>query len=380
MRIVLAPDSFKGSLSAAAVADAMAVGFGRGLPGAELVQVPLADGGEGTLDALVAATGGVVFRSRVSGPLGDPVRARWGVLGDGRTAVVELAEAAGLGRVPERLRDPSRATTTGVGELIAEAMAAPGIERLVIGLGGSATNDAGAGILRALGWGLLDDRGEPVGPGGLGLESLARVVPPTHSELRSPVSVTVAVDVSNPLLGPDGASAVFGPQKGADPEMVGRLDRALARFRDVSGVAEFPGAGAAGGAAFGLAMAFPDAVLRPGIDLVLDAVDFADRIRGADLVVTGEGRMDRQTLSGKVVAGVARRCREARIPVAVLCGDLDSSVDGADWRELGVFAAASVVPGPCSVADAMGNASDWIASGSERMSAWLSLGAVLGPR
>lgn len=377
MRIVFAPDSFKGSLSAPAVAATMARGFQRVFPAIQSVACPLADGGEGTAEAMVVATRGALHTARVTGPLGDSLDARWGLLGDGETAVVELAEAAGLTRLPAGRRDPEAATTYGVGELIRIAAAHPGVRRLVVGLGGSATNDAGAGILQALGWRLFDDRGEVVGAGGGALSRVQTVLPPTNPVVPVGVDVTLAVDVSNPLAGPNGASAVFGPQKGAAPATVERLDRALASFRECVGVDDFPGAGAAGGAAYGLRVAFPDALLRPGIELVMETVGFGRALDGASLVVTGEGKLDRQTMSGKVVAGVARCCAAAGVPVVALAGGVDPDVGADEWQKMGLSAVLSVVPGPSPLAESVERAELWVADASERAARWLMVGSGL---
>jgi len=375
MRILFAPDSFKGSLTAPAVAAAMARGFVRVFPDCQPVLVPVADGGEGTVEAMVVATNGILQTARVTGPLGHLLDARWGLLGDGQTAVVELAEAAGLTRLSGGRRDPEATTTRGVGELIRIAAQHPGVRRLVVGLGGSATNDGGAGILQALGWRLLDASGGEIGAGGGALGRVRTIIPPKQGVIPRDVDLTIAVDVSNPLVGPDGASAVFGPQKGADPATVERLDRALATFRDCVGLGDFAGAGAAGGAAYGLRVAFPDALLRPGIDLVLETVGFDTALGGAVLVVTGEGRLDRQTLSGKVVAGVARRCAASGVPVVALAGGVDPSVGADEWKQLGLAAVLPVVPGPCTLSDSVERADVWVADAAERAARWLAVGS-----
>ena len=376
MRIVIAPDSFKGSLSAPEVVDAIAAGLRRVFPDAEIVGLPLADGGEGTLAALVASTAGTMRPCRVTGPLGQPVDAAWGLLGDGCTAVVELAEAAGLALVPPDRRDPLHATTRGVGELIHAALSHPGVTRLVVGLGGSATNDGGAGILEGLGWRLEDADGVCVGPGGEGLLRLAHLVPPTEMP-GAGVDVTLAVDVRNPLTGSAGASAVFGPQKGAGSEQIVVLDRALARLRDIAGVADFPGAGAAGGATYGLSIAFPHARLRPGIELVLDTVGFDHCLDGAALVVTGEGRLDAQTLSGKVLCGVGRRAGAAGVPTVALVGSLAPSLDASQWNGIGLAAVMPVVPGPCELDTALVSARMWLTEAAERAAGWMVVGRGL---
>ncbi|MGI5877654.1 MAG: glycerate kinase [Christensenellales bacterium] len=358
MKIIVAPDSFKGSLTAAEAA--RCVKRGLGLAGiADVECLPLADGGEGTVEALVAATGGAVRVSRVSGPLGEPVEARWGILGDGVTAVIEMAEASGLTLVPEGRLNPMLTSTYGTGELIREAVAA-GCSRLLMGIGGSATNDGGAGMAQALGFRLLDAAGGELPRGGGSLHALDRIdVSVFDAAMYRDVSVRVACDVTNPLCGPEGASAVYGPQKGADREMVARLDANLYHFarilmRDLGAdVLALPGGGAAGGLGAGLA-AFLGASLEPGIDVVLETVGFDRRIQGADWIITGEGRTDGQTLFGKVPLGVARRAAAAGIPVICLSGSLGPGF-GALYDH-GFAALLSIAPGPGTLRDAMKNA------------------------
>jgi glycerate kinase len=325
MRIILAPNAFKGTLTAFEAAQAMAEGIRRVLPDADLVFVPIADGGDGTVEALVAATGGEVRSLKVRGPLGQPIRASYGLLEGGAVAVVEMARASGLALLPPDRRNPRVTTTYGVGELLQHAYD-QGARRFIVGIGGSATNDGGAGMAQALGYHLLDARGQELPPGGAALATLDRIhVGGVHSDW-STASVQVASDVTNPLTGPHGASAVYGPQKGATPEMVGELDAALQRLaavirRDLGREVEtLSGAGAAGGLGAGL-VAFTGAELRPGADMVMDAIRLDDRLRGADLVLTGEGRLDAQTARfGKGPAAVARRARAAGIPVLAIAG------------------------------------------------------------
>src|SRR5438067_4162136 len=289
MRIVIAPNAFKGSLSALEAADAIAEGVRAAAPDADLVLVPIADGGDGTVDALVVATEGERRSLRVRGPLGDPVDAGYGVIDTGSTAVIEMAKAAGLALVPAAKRDPRITTTYGVGELLQRAYD-EGARRFIVGIGGSATNDGGAGMAQALGYHLLDENGHELPPGGLALKRLARVhVGGVHANWKQ-AEVDVACDVTNPLCGPTGASAVYGSQKGATPEMVVELDAALAHYariieRDLAlTVKDIPGAGAAGGLGAGL-IAFAHATLRPGAQIVFEAVRLEERIRTADLVI-----------------------------------------------------------------------------------------------
>lgn len=359
MKIVIAPDSFKGSLSAAQAAGAMAAGVRRVYPDAEIVLLPLADGGEGTVEALVLATGGRQKTMTVTGPLGDPVKAAFGFLGpDGATAVIEMAAAAGLPLVPLNRRDPRRTTTWGVGELL-RRVAEDGATRIIVGLGGSATNDGGAGAWQALGARFLDASGrplpEPMTGGDLG--RLARIEADSLRPLFAGVEIVIASDVTNPLLGPNGASAVYGPQKGADTAIVAELDAALANYaailsRDLGrDVAETPGAGAAGGMGAGL-MAFFEARMQSGIDLVLDAAQFEVRAAGADWLLSGEGRIDAQTLHGKTIAGVLHRCGPLGLPALAFGGAVDDAA-GEQLLAAGLRAAFPIVSGPMTLKDAM---------------------------
>jgi len=355
MRVVIAPDSFKGSLSAREAAEAIERGVRAVFEGAETRLVPIADGGEGTVDALVAATGGRLVESQATGPLGEPVQARWGVLGDGATAVVEMASPSGLPLVPPDRRDPRLTTSRGTGELVRAALDA-GLRRLVIGLGGSATNDAGTGLARALGIRFLDAAGHDLPEGGAALARLERIDLSGLDPRMASAEVLVACDVDNPLTGPRGASAVFGPQKGATPAMVAELDLALGRFgrvaaaatgRDVAGL---PGAGAAGGMGACL-LSFTPARLRPGVEIVLEAAGFDGLLAGADLVITGEGRTDFQTAMGKAPVGVAAVARRRGVPVICLSGGLGEGADQV--LACGIDALAAVVPGPMALAAAM---------------------------
>jgi len=336
--VIVAPQSFKGSADAVAVASAIAGGIRRAWPGAHIEEMPLADGGEGTVRALVTATNGSLRRSHVHDPLDREIDAEWGVLGDGTTAVVEMAAASGLPLLEPSERDARITSTRGTGELILAA-AASGAHRIVIGIGGSATNDGGAGMARAFGYRFLDRDGIDLPEGGAALARLARIDGQTDPRLVRP-SIDVACDVRNPLLGPEGASAIYGPQKGATPEIVRELDAALARYADVveafvgRPIRDVPGAGAAGGLGAGL-VAFLDARLLSGAELVLRTVRFAERIVGADLVVTGEGRIDRQSAYGKLTGAVIAAARRAGVPVVAVAGGL-----GAGHETLGLDAIA----------------------------------------
>lgn len=326
---MIAPDKFKGTLEAFEVARALAEGWRRGDRAAEIEEVPVADGGDGTLEALVTGLGGEVRRATVTGPLGDPVEAPYGLVGTGGglMGVVEMARASGLALLHESRRDPLRATTRGTGELILAACEhAPA--RVMVCIGGSATNDAGAGMAQALGIRLLDEEGEDLPPGGSALERLARIdlsgLPPSVRD----VEFVVASDVDNPLTGPHGASAVYGPQKGAGPEDVAFLDRVLGHFaavvhRDLGiDVRDLPGAGAAGGLGAGL-VAFLGAKLRPGFELVAEAAGLPGKVESCDVVVTGEGRYDGQSERGKAPGGVLRMAREARVRSALVVGQIE---------------------------------------------------------
>jgi glycerate kinase len=332
MRVLVAPDKFKGTLNAVQAAEAIGGGWRRAVPSATVEEVPMADGGEGTLDAMVSALGGERHRVRVTGPLGDPVEAEYGVAGEPPGAVVEMARASGLGLVGEARRDPKRTTTRGTGELILAACRA-GARRVLVCIGGSATNDGGAGMAQAVGIRLLDAQGRDLGPGGAALLELARIDMTRLDPAVAAATFVVATDVDNPLVGSHGASAVYGPQKGASPEDVVLLDRALGHLAAVIhhdlgvDVRDAPGAGAAGGLGAGL-MAFLGAHLRPGVDVVMEALRLPQRMEGADLVVTGEGTFDRQSLRGKAPAGVLRVARELRVPAVVMCGRREVEPEG----------------------------------------------------
>jgi len=373
MRIVIAPNAFKGSLSALEAATAIGEGIRIAAPDADLVLVPIADGGDGTVDALVAATQGERRTLRVRGPLGDPVDAEYGMIDGGSTAVIEMAKAAGLALVPKEKRDPRITTTYGVGELLQHAYDA-GARRFVVGIGGSATNDGGAGMAQALGYHLLDENGLELPPGGLALRRLARIrVGGVHANWKE-AEVEVACDVTNPLTGPGGASAVYGPQKGATPEMMAELDAALHHFaqiirRDLGvDVEQLPGAGAAGGLGAGL-VAFLGARLQPGAELVMEALRLDERLTGAQLVITGEGRIDSQTARfGKGPAAVARHAKNAGIPVVAVGG---SVADETELRLLFDGLEATVVE-PSSLEDAIAQARPLLVRAATRLM-WMVL-------
>ncbi|MCU9530388.1 glycerate kinase [Pseudomonas mosselii] len=358
MKIVIAPDSFKDSLDAAGVAHAIAAGLAEVWPASERIECPMADGGEGTMEAIVAASQGELRRQVVRGPLGEPVEAGWGWLAASRTAVIEMAQASGIQLVPNGQRDACRSSTWGTGELVAAALAA-GASRIVLAIGGSATNDGGSGMLRALGLRLLDAQGAPLAEGGLALAQLARIDASDLDPRLAQVRVDVAADVDNPLCGANGASAIFGPQKGASPEQVQALDLALAYFADHCAallgkdVRDQPGSGAAGGMGFA-AKAFMGARFRPGVEVVAELAGLDELVQGADLVITGEGRFDAQTLRGKTPLGVARVAKRHGVPVVVLAGTL-----GAGYEQLyaqGIDAAFALASGPMSLEQACAEA------------------------
>ena len=336
MRVLVAPDKFRGTLTASQAASAIAAGWRRSRPEIdEIDEMPMADGGEGTLDALVAALGGELRSVRVSGPLGDPVDASFGMIvtPSGPAAVIELARASGLALVGEARRDPLRASSRGTGELVLAA-AREGVGEILVCLGGSASTDGGAGIAAALGVRLLDRAGRPIPDGGRGLFELDRVDATGLERVLRRIRVVAAYDVDDPLTGPNGSARVYGPQKGASPEDVLTLERALAHYaalvhRDLGiDLRSLPGGGAAGGAGAGL-VAFLGARLRPGVAVVMDALGAGRRVASADVLVTGEGRLDASSLRGKVFSGLLAEAQRAEVPMAVLCGRSEIRMPGA---------------------------------------------------
>ncbi|NNB01321.1 glycerate kinase [Pseudomonas fragi] len=358
MKIVIAPDSFKDSLSAEKVADAIAAGLADVMPHAQLVKCPMADGGEGTVEAIVAAGNGQLRRNHVQGPLGAPVEAHWGWLPDSHTAIIEMAEASGLQLLKPEQRNACITSTFGTGELIRAALDA-GARRVILAIGGSATNDAGAGALQALGLGLFDAQGNSLPRGGLALAHVARIELAGLDPRLAEVRFEIAADVNNPLCGEHGASAIFGPQKGASAEQVRLLDQALAHFADhcanvlPKDVRHEPGSGAAGGLGFA-AKAFFGAQFRAGVEVVAELVGLAEAVKGADLVITGEGRFDAQTLRGKTPFGVASIARAEGVPVVVLAGTLGEGYQAL--YEHGINAAFAIASGPMTLQDACARA------------------------
>jgi len=376
VKIVIAPDSFKESLSAPDAAAAIARGIKQAYPGAHTVCIPMADGGEGTVAAVLAATGGQWRSTPVRGALGEALDADWGWLPDA-TAVIEMAAAAGLEQTPPEQRDPLRADSHGVGQLVRAALDA-GARRIILGLGGSATNDGGTGLLRALGVRFLDAGRRELPPGGAALAALDSIDTSGLDARLADTRIEIASDVDNPLCGPHGASHTFGPQKGASPQQVAELDASLARLADVCArhlgrdLRDAPGAGAAGGLGFA-AHAFLDAHFRPGVELVAELGGLAQAMQGTALAFTGEGRMDAQTLRGKTPAGVARIAQQAGVPVVALAGSL-----GDGYQELhagGITAAFSLAPGPLTLQQACDNAAQYLADRArDVMQLWLAAG------
>ena len=342
VKVVVAPNSFKGSLSASQAAAAIARGVREARPEADVVEIPVADGGEGTVDALASAKKGTYLSVEVEGPLGGSVRATYGLIDAGSTGVVELASASGLTLIPAEKRDPRETSTYGFGQLL-DIVRGQGVSSIIAGIGGSATNDGGAGMAQALGYRLLDASGRDLPRGGAALAHLDRIDASGFDQAWRSISVMVASDVTNPLVGPEGASYVYGPQKGADDLAVRELDQALARLAEVierdleKSVAEIPGAGAAGGAGAGL-IAFLGARLVPGAPLVVDASGFDAALSGASLLITGEGRVDAQTAYGKAPGEVAKRARAAGVPVLLLAGS-----KGPGWESLSSMGVDSIV-------------------------------------
>lgn len=375
MKIVIAPDSFKGSCSTIGAAQNIEDGFRRIFPDVQAIKIPIADGGEGTVEAMVLGAGGTVHTCTVTGPMGEPVEARYGILDDG-TGVVELAAASGLPLVPDDQRDPTRATTYGTGELILEALKA-GCRRVIIGLGGSATNDGGVGLAQALGVSFLDADGKELSHGGGSLANLHTIDISHIHPLVKETEFIIASDVDSPLCGPHGASHVFGPQKGADPATVELLDDALLHYAHIlkeqlgQDILELPGAGAAGGTTASLVALF-GAVIRPGIQVILDAAHFDQHVQDADLVITGEGRIDGQSIHGKVPVGVGQRAHQFGVPVLAIVGDIGPGAEAC--YNYGVDAILSTVNKAMPLKEAMERSSELMMEAAERAARILRMG------
>jgi len=387
MKIVIAPDSFKENLTSLEVASEIETGLKRVWPDAVYVKVPMADGGEGTVQSLVDATGGEIVKREVTGPLGDKVLASYGLLGDKRTAVIEMAEASGLPLVPKQRRNPLITTTFGTGELIADAIER-GVEEIILGIGGSATNDAGAGLAQALGVRFLNFGGAPINDriAGGDLGSVEAIDLKSVNPGLARVRINVACDVTNPLCGPEGASRVYGPQKGATPQMAEQLDKNLAHFAHVikrsigADVAERPGAGAGGGIGAGL-MAFTNATLKRGVELVVAATRLEEHMAGADLAVTGEGRVDAQTAFGKTPAGVAAAAHKHGVPVVAIGGGLAD--DAAGVFAHGIDGLESATPNAMPLEVAIQKSRQYLQDAAERAARLIAIGqrmASTGPK
>ena len=379
MKIVIAPDSYKESLSALEVATQIELGFREIFPDAQYVKVPMADGGEGTVQAMAEATSGRIIDVSVTGPLGQPVQGFYALTGDGRMAMIEMAAASGLALVPREQRNPEITTSYGTGELIRAALDA-GARHLILGIGGSATNDGGAGMLQALGVQLLDATGQHIARGGAPLAQLARIDVSGMDARLAECTIEVACDVDNPLTGPRGASAIFGPQKGATPEMVAQLDANLKHFAQIVqsdlgvDVDQVAGAGAAGG--MGAAMlAFLKGQLRPGCEIIAKAVGLNAAVQGASLVITGEGRIDQQTIFGKTPFGVATVARQHGVPVIGIAGSLGTNAHVV--HQHGIAAIFSVLSRPCTFQDAVADAEHNIRNSARNIAAMLKLGQQL---
>ncbi|MCX7795190.1 MAG: glycerate kinase [bacterium] len=366
MKILVAPNAFKEALSAKDAGEAIKGGLLKALPNSDITVLPIADGGDGTIEVLVEATKGQFIEKEATGPLGERIKAKFGILGDGKTAVIEMARSSGLALVPKDKRNPAITTTYGVGELIREALDR-GAKRILVGIGGSATNDGGAGMAQALGAKLLDKEGKELPFGGLALKELASIDMSNFHPLAKECEVIVMADVKNPLCGPEGASYVYGPQKGGTKELIEELDKALFNFAQIvkrdlgKDILNLPGSGAAGGLGGGL-VAFLNAQLRPGIDVVLETLKIEEKLEGIDLVISGEGKIDGQTIFGKGPAGIAKKAKERSIPVILLGGAVDEDAEVLIKEGL-VDALFSITKGPITLEDSIRHTRDqleWI--------------------
>ena len=369
MKILIAPQSYKGSISAIKVAEAIKQGALNIFPDIKSLIIPVADGGDGTLETLVESTNGTIHNSNATGPLGNSIPVIWGTLGDSKTAIIEMARISGLALVPQNKRNPYYTTSYGLGEIIKEALDL-GYRKFIIGIGGSATNDGGAGMAQALGAKLTDENKKPIDLGGLALNEITKIdisgIDPRINESE----ILVACDVNNPLCGPNGASFIYGPQKGASPEMVKTLDDALYHFgsqliRDTGiNIMEIEGSGAAGGMGGGM-VGFLNAKLKPGIEIVLDSLDFDKSLKNVDLVITGEGQIDFQTVFSKAPIGVAKHAKKYNIPVIAICGSLGENYQ--DVHSHGIDAVIPIIPKPMDLKNASDNAYELIKNTSEQI-------------
>ena len=377
MNIIIAPQTFKGSISALNVAKAMELGVLKVLPDANITLVPVADGGDGTLETLVEISNGDIRPIEVTGPMGDRIGAHWGAMGDGKTAVIEMARTSGLALVPEQHRNPLISTTFGLGETIRYALNS-GFRKFIIGIGGSATNDGGAGMAQALGIHFLDPTGKELSFGGAALSKLDKIDLKSLDERALQSEFLVACDVRNPLTGPEGASSIYGPQKGASVKMVDQLDSALKNFGEIvsqdigTDVDKIPGSGAAGGLGAGLT-ALLGAQLKKGVDIVLDSVNLDSHLKDADLVITGEGQMDYQTIYAKAPIGVAERSSSYGVPVIAISGSLGENYQVV--HKHGISAVGAITTSPMTLSHASDNASSLISSSVEQALRFMKTGA-----
>lgn len=376
MRIIVAPDSYKGSISALGVANAIEKGIHSVFAEAQVIKIPIADGGEGTVEAMVTATSGKIITEQVIGPLGEKIEAFWGVLGDGKTAVIEMAAASGLTLISVEQRDPRITTTYGTGQLMKSALDA-GMRSMIIGIGGSATNDGGVGMIQALGGKFLDKEKQELLFGGSSLAELHQIDLTELDKRLLETEIMVACDVDNPLCGERGASVVYGPQKGATTEIANQLDAALRNYAVIAqqttgkDIMNDPGAGAAGGVGAGL-LFFTSAKLRPGVEIILDSVNFSTLVASAQLVITGEGRTDFQTAYGKAPVGVAKMAKEHHVPVMCLSGGLGTGAENV--LSQGIDGLMSSTAEPMSLEECMKNGAELIESAAARMCRMLRIG------
>lgn len=376
MKIVIAPDSFKGSISAIEAAKAIERGVKRCFPHAQTIKVPIADGGEGTMESFIMATGGRKVGVQVTGPIGHHVDAAYGLLPSGNVAVIEMAQASGITLITTDERSPLTATTYGTGELIKKALD-DGCRSFILALGGSATNDGGAGMLQALGMRLLDDAGNEVAWGGGQLKHIQTIDDSEWDARIAESQFLIATDVQNPLLGPDGATYIYGPQKGVTPNMLEQLEQNMTAWADLieqtNGVRlhELAGAGAAGGLC-GAFLAFFPTTIKRGIDVVIQYTSIHAHLDGADLVITGEGQIDAQTASGKTPMGIAQEAQKYNVPTIALAGSVGQGID--KLYEHGIMAVFSIMSGPMTLQQAMDHAAELIESTTEQVMRTVYLG------
>jgi glycerate kinase len=358
VKIVIAPDSFKGSISAIEAAEAIERGVKRCFPQAETIKVPIADGGEGTMDCLLKSSGGQKVQEQVTGPLGQLVTAEYGILHSGNIAIIEVAQASGITLISKEKRNPLNATTFGTGELIKKALD-DGCRHFILALGGSATNDGGAGMLQALGMRLLDEQGKEVGWGGANLKQIHSIDDSSWDPRIAESQFLIASDVQSPLIGPEGATHIFGPQKGATQEMIEQLEHNMIAWADLieqkTGIRlhHMAGAGAAGGIC-GAFLAFFPVTIKRGIDVVIEYTGIHESLKGADLVITGEGQIDEQTASGKTPMGIAQEAQKHNVPTIALAGSVGNGID--KLYQHGIKAVFSIVNSPMTLKEAMDQA------------------------